>query len=112
MKSFYQHLKTYINEETSDQSSDQQSELLHEASCEGDEGPCIVQDDNAESVNAALFLRHLALFYLKLQSKCLLPSSVIQTIASEFQEIHDMSKKHLLVKLRDKLAGKGCMCHC
>lgn len=85
------------------ESSDHQSEVVHEAPC--DEGPSMDQDDGAESVNEALFLRHLALFYLKLQSKCLLPSSVIQTIVSEFQEIHDMSKEHLLFKLRDKLAA-------
>ncbi len=46
------------------------------------------------------FLRHLALFYLKLQSKCLIPSSTIQIIVERLQEIHEMSHSHLPFKLR------------
>lgn len=56
------------------ESSDHLSEVQHEAPC--DESNSMELDDCAESVDEALFLRHLALFYLKLQSKCLLPSPV------------------------------------
>lgn len=53
------------------------------------------------------FIRHLALFYLKLQSKLLLPSSTIQTIIEHYQEIHDINQSHLISKLVDKLTLLG-----
>ncbi len=48
------------------------------------------------------FLIHPALFYLKLQSKCLIPSSTVQIIVDHLQEIHEISHSHLLFKLREK----------
>lgn len=42
-----------------------------------------------ETANEYLFLKNVALFYLKLQAKLLLPSSGIQTIMGYFQEVHD-----------------------
>lgn len=60
-----------------------------------------------ESADAAQFLKNLALFYLKLQAKMLLPSSVIQTIIEDFQEIHDISQSRLLFKLKEKLDALG-----
>ncbi len=52
-------------------------------------------------------LTNLALFYLKLQAKLLQPSSVIQTIIEDIQEIHDISQSHLLFKLKEKLVTLG-----
>ncbi len=41
------------------------------------------------------------------QAKLLLPSSVIQTIIEDIQEIHDISQSHLLFKLKEKLVTLG-----
>ncbi len=60
-----------------------------------------------ETADESLFLKNLALFYLKLQAKLLLPSSVIQTIIEDIQEIHDISQSHLLFKLKEKLVTLG-----
>ena len=51
----------------------------------------------------SLFLNSLALFYLKLQAKQLLPSSVIHTIIKELQDVHDACQSHLFHKLKEKL---------
>ena len=51
------------------------------------------------------FVHSLALFYLKLQSKFLLPSAVIQNIIDEFQQIHILGKARLLSKLKEKLTA-------
>ena len=40
------------------------------------------------------YLNSLALFYLKLQAKLLLPESTIQSIKEEFQEIHEIGRNH------------------
>lgn len=47
----------------------------------------------------------LTLFYLKLQTKLLLPSSTIQNILEDYQEIHVISQSHLLFKLKEKLVS-------
>lgn len=60
-----------------------------------------------ESADESLFLNNLALFYLKLQAKLLLPSTVIQTIIEDFQGIHDISQSHLLHKLSEKWVTLG-----
>lgn len=49
------------------------------------------------------FVENLALFYLKLQAKLLLPPSVIQAILEDFQEIHNISQSHLAFKLKEKM---------
>lgn len=67
--------------------------------CDLDESTVeIFQADNYE-----LFIRNCALFYLKLQSKCLLPSSVIQYIVQEFQNIHTIGFSYCLEKLTASL---------
>jgi hypothetical protein len=58
-------------------------------------------DDTVENDNN--YLRQLALFYLKLQGKYLLPVSTIQTIITEFEDCHDMSQIILTKKLCSKL---------
>lgn len=50
------------------------------------------------------FLESLALFYLKLEGKYLLPASTIQVIVSEFEEYHEMSQNVMLKRVCDKLA--------
>lgn len=65
------------------------------------------QDVCSETADEGLFTKHLALFYLKLQAKLLLPSSVIQTIIEDFQNVHDISQSHLLYKLNEKLVTIG-----
>ncbi|XP_013879329.1 uncharacterized protein LOC106528650 isoform X2 [Austrofundulus limnaeus] len=64
-------------------------------------------DVDAENTDEDLFLQNLALFYLKLQAKMLLPSSVIQTVIEGFQEIHDMSQLNQMNKLHEKLILLG-----
>lgn len=56
-----------------------------------------------ENIDDSLLLRNLALFYLKLQAKLLLPASIIQKIIEDFQSIHDISQSQLLFKLHEKL---------
>ena len=75
--------------ESPSQSSDEDMEVYSERADEGE------------------FVRHLALFYLKLQAKLLLPSSTIQTIIEHYQEIHDINQSHLLSKLNEKLTSLG-----
>jgi len=50
-----------------------------------------------------LFEKNLALFYLKLQSKYLLPSSVIQDICQEFQSIHSLGFSYCIENLTSSL---------
>ena len=56
-------------------------------------------DEEMQTTDHESFLRNLALFYLKLMSKYLLPSSVIQGIVEEFQSIHSLGFAHCLQKL-------------
>lgn len=60
-----------------------------------------------ENVDDGIFLKNLALFYLKLQAKLLLPASVIQTVIEGFQEIHDISQVNMLSSLKEKLLLLG-----
>ena len=60
-----------------------------------------------ENIDDTLFLRNLALFYLKLQANLLLPSSTIQTIIDDLQSIHDISQSQFLFKLNEKLHALG-----
>lgn len=50
-----------------------------------------------------LFLKNLALFYLKLTSKYLLPASVIQCIVDQFQNIHSLGFSYCLQNLTTSL---------
>ncbi|XP_073719682.1 uncharacterized protein [Misgurnus anguillicaudatus] len=64
----------------------------------------VAEQNFPEVVDESLFLRNLTLFYLKLQSKLLLPESTIQGIVEEFQNIHDIGQSYFLGKLREQLA--------
>lgn len=50
------------------------------------------------------FLEAMALFYLKLQAKLLLPASTIQEIISELHDLHLMSRDQCFFKLKEKLS--------
>lgn len=49
------------------------------------------------------FLKNLALFYLKMQAKLLIPATTIQTILEEYQEVHNAGMEYLMPKLREKI---------
>ena len=57
-----------------------------------------------------LFKRNLALFYLKLQAKLLIPASTVQLIADEFTNIHELNQEYLLAKTKIKLMAAGLAC--
>lgn len=59
--------------------------------------------EEIQTTDDELFIRNLALFYLKLLSKYLLPSSVIQCIVEEFQNIHSLGFSYCLQKLTTSL---------
>lgn len=54
--------------------------------------------------NYIFFLESVALFHLKLQGKYLLHASTIQSIISEFEECHEMSRSIMMHRLCDKLS--------
>ncbi len=81
---------------------EQHLEMSQDILCSDTDG--VEQDTFGESVDKDQFLRHLALFHLKLQSKCLIPSSTVQIIVDRLQEIHEMSDSHLPFKLREELS--------
>ncbi|KAI7809133.1 hypothetical protein IRJ41_000258 [Triplophysa rosa] len=60
-----------------------------------------------DNANESLFLKNMALFYLKLQAKHILPSSVIQSVIEGLQVIHDFSQSHLLHRVSEKLTTLG-----
>ncbi len=45
----------------------------------------------------------LAMFYLQMQAKVLLPASTIQTLIEEIQEVHDTGLTHLLSRMHEEL---------
>ena len=55
------------------------------------------------NVDESVYLNSLALFYLKLQAKLLLPGSTIQNIIEEFQDVHDIGMSYLFGRLGDKI---------
>lgn len=84
--------------ETSQTCSDIGNNTINDGSWTLDEGHASVsnEDDNG-------FMNTLAMFYLQMQAKMLLPNSVIQKIIEEFQEVHSYSTSHLLSTLHDDL---------
>ena len=63
-----------------------------------DEGNLLIN-----AVDKDQYLHSLALFYLKLQAKTLLPASTIQDIIDEFQQIHSVGQSNLCSKLQERL---------
>ncbi|KAF3708595.1 hypothetical protein EXN66_Car001769 [Channa argus] len=73
-------------------------------------GHVVVDNDEPEqpfAVDETLFLENLALLYLKLQGKLLLPASTIQTVIEDFQNAHEISLLHSLKILSEKLKDLG-----
>lgn len=60
-------------------------------------------EDNDENDAEDTFLTNLALFYLRMQAKMLLPATTIQSLIEEFQQVHDSNMDHIFSKLRDEL---------
>ena len=58
------------------------------------------------------YLRNLALFYLKLQSKLLLPVSTIQHIISGFEDVHSVGQTYVQSKLLRNLESVGVSKDC
>lgn len=85
--------------------SGQQAENMHVE--ENDQGSAEEEEEqidvSPEHADESLFLNNLALFYLKLWTKLLLSSSVIQIIIEDLQDVHDVSQSHLFHKLKKKL---------
>lgn len=52
-------------------------------------------DDASNEVDEDNFMNSLALFYLQMQAKMLLPTSVIQKLISGFQDLHSPSSKYI-----------------
>ena len=61
-------------------------------------------DETSSTVDQAQLIDNLALFYLKLQAKFLLPGSTIQSIADEMQNIHDLDQSLVYKRLSQKLS--------
>ncbi|XP_028416452.1 uncharacterized protein LOC114540531 [Dendronephthya gigantea] len=59
-------------------------------------------DDTQEDISE-LFVKNLALFYLKLNAKYHVPASTIQKIIQEMQAMHNMSQTHLKHHIKTKL---------
>jgi len=52
-------------------------------------------------VNTDGFMNNLAMFYLRMQAKMLLPASTIQTLIEEIQEVHTTGLTHLLSRMHE-----------
>lgn len=82
---------------TSEASCSQIQDIDFESDSRSEEGEN--NDDlevSPENVDETMFLKNLALFYLKLQAKLLLPASVIQTVVEDMQTIHEINQSHML----------------
>jgi len=59
--------------------------------------------ETGSNADSELFTRNLALFFLKLQSKLLLPASTIQSIVEEMETLHNLGLSVVLKNLSGKL---------
>ncbi len=64
-------------------------------------------DDDNDNINDEVdtddFLNNLAMLYLRMQAKMLLPASTIQTLIEEIQEVHNAGLTHLLSRMHEEL---------
>jgi len=65
---------------------------------------CYLSDTQVVT-DSAQFVHSLALFYLKLQAKFLLPATIIQSIVEEMQNLHNFGLSCGLKNLSDRLLG-------
>ncbi|KAK0153029.1 hypothetical protein N1851_005294 [Merluccius polli] len=66
----------------------------------------IFDDDNDntnDEVDTDGFMNNLAMFYLRMQAKMLLPASTIQTLIEEMQEVHTSGLTHILSRMHEEL---------
>jgi hypothetical protein len=64
-----------------------------------------LEENNSEASDAVL--QNIALFYLKLHAKYIIPDSTIQIILEECKEIHNIGKQHLKINLDSKLKNSN-----
>jgi len=63
-----------------------------------------VDDDNSDQ---DLFVKSIATMYLKMQSQWLLPTSTIQKIIEQYQEIHDINQSNMYSCIKKTLGESG-----
>lgn len=54
----------------------------------------------------ALYTKNLCMFYMKLQGKHLIPSSTIQMIVEEINDLHDICSQHTKKQFKDVLKAR------
>lgn len=67
-----------------------------------EDSEALLQTDGIEE----LYLRNLALFYLKLESKFIIPASTIQNIIEQLQDVHSIDQSIIYEKLMNRLTGE------
>jgi len=60
-------------------------------------------DNTNDKVDTDDFMNNLAMFYLRMQAKMLLPASTIQTLIEEITEVHNTGLSHLLSRMHEEL---------
>lgn len=55
-----------------------------------------VGESSSNKVDGDVFMTNLALFYLRMQAKMLLPATTISALIAEFQELHTNGITHVL----------------
>ena len=60
-------------------------------------------DEDIESNTTNLFVKNLALFYLKLNAKYHVPSSTVQKVIEEMQSMHSISQNLLQQRIKKNL---------
>lgn len=58
---------------------------------------------SSNKVDGDVFMTNLALFYLRMQAKMLLPATTISALTAEFQELHTNWIKHVLTVVSQEL---------
>ena len=84
-----------LNEDITDHDVDDDQNVHMEDTAESN-----VLDDDSD---IQLYLKSLSLFYLKLQAKYLVPSSTIQHIITDIQDVHKLGQSYLTDKLIERI---------
>ena len=84
--------------ETPDITLDSNANYLNFDDCNSD-----ISDDSDRKSERELFLKNLALFYLKLSSKYHMPASTTQMVIEEIQAVHNVSQNYLKTSVSRKL---------
>lgn len=70
------------------------------------EVPSVIDDVDPTHLDQDSFLESMALFTLKLESKYLIPSSIVQDIVADVKRLHGISQEHLMTDLKAHLTDK------